>query len=442
MMKSGDGKVVLCRSEFGKWKNPSTKKCEKIEKFTWKTCNRLAVSVMTFGASVIEIKAPDRDGKVEDILMGYDKLEDYLRDGRHGFGATIGPVASLIKNGEFCMTGKYFRVGKNYKQKHCMNGGINGFSRLNWQAFVDGTDVVLSHVTDDRNGFPGVVLVQVLFVVRANNSLLIKTTARTNQVTPYDVTNRFYFNLASQASGNSELKNHLVTIDAGQILGKDSDGLIKKDAVDVDATEFDLRSLRKIGDLIENSNDSSIDCVLVRNDNYQEASSFISRFVHPQSGRVIEINSNQPTIHFSTCSEFPEKPSEDAEETNEQSDGNSVEHLTLEYLRTKLSDKEIEFFKCHAKFDSLIDNEDNSSSECQEIQVKNDEEENLNQTIKGKSNSLYWKNSGFSISCHNFPKAIAQKGNPEIFLKPGQVYENCLELKFQIHVNKLPQRKI
>lgn len=131
---------------------------------------------------------------------------------------------------------------------------------------------------------------------------------------------------------------------------------------------------------------------------------------------------------------------------DKQSDGGSVEHLTLEYLKTKLTDKEIEFFKCRTNSDSVkateSEKEESSREEYRSIQVKNDIEEESTETIKGKLNSAFWENSGFSISCHNFPNAINhQRNHPDILLKPGQVYENSLTLKFGVRVKKNRQRK-
>lgn len=240
---------------------------------------------------MIEIKAPDRDGKSEDVVMEYEKLEDYLSYGKNGFGSTIGLVATVIKCGEFCMRGKYYRVGKNSMKKHCVNGGRNGFSRLNWEAFVDGTDVVLSKVTDESNGFPGIVLVQDLFSVNAKNTLTIKATARTNQVTPLDISNRLFFNLANHGSGSSELKNHLVTVNASRVLKKNSEGLFNNFSMDADSTAFDLRSRKN--QLLEDLKETSIDCLFIVNGKTEEAPQFVSIIIHPPSGRVLEILSNQ-----------------------------------------------------------------------------------------------------------------------------------------------------
>lgn len=440
-MKSTDGKVVLCRSRFGKWKNPRTNLCEVVDKFTWKTANRLEVSLMTFGASLINIKAPDRDGTCEDILMGYDHLEDYLKDDKFNFGATIGPVSGVIKTGEFCLKGKYHQVGRNLKNKHCVDGGKQAFSRVNWSPFVDGTDVILSYATNGLNGFPGIILVQVLFSVQSNNTLIIKTTARSNQVTPVDISHRLYFNLASHSAGVDEMLEHLVKFNASKMCYKNSDGFFKKTPTDSIAKDFDLKKLQ---------GNEPIDSLFIidKDSEVNEVAQFVLRVIHPPTGRVLEVYSNQPTLHFSTCSEIPaSKMIEDIRDQTIQeqsSDGDSIANLTLDYLRTKLTEKEIEFFKCRAETDSIkmkarrSASGDNLINECQQIEING---ELSNEPIKGKENSIYCKNSGFSIACHNFPNAVNhQRAHPEILLKPGQVYQNLVTLKFGIHVLKKPTK--
>lgn len=113
-MNFGDGKVKLTQCAFGRVKNSKTGKCETVEKFTWKTVNRLEVSVITFGASLIEVRAPNREGHSEDILLGYDSFGDYLTDAKNLFGSIVGPVSGFIEKGEFCIEGKLHFVSSKF----------------------------------------------------------------------------------------------------------------------------------------------------------------------------------------------------------------------------------------------------------------------------------------------------------------------------------------
>lgn len=430
LSESSDGKVVLYSSEFGKWKNPKTGIEELVEKFIWKTANLLEISIITFGARFASIKVPDRYGNVKDILMGFDNLEGYLNDENQYFGSTIGPVSGIIKNARFCINGSYQIVPRNFKSKHCLNGGSFGFSSINWIPFVDGTDLVLSHMsTETENFFPGSTLVQILVQVKSSNEMLIKLTARSSQMTPIDLSNRLFFNLAGHDAGSSEMMNHVITINANKVCTKHLDGLFKKTQIDVDGKDFDLRKPKKVGKV-------SYDHIYIA----EKDQKFIVRIVHPL-GRVLEIDSNQQTVYFSTCSEFPEN---EPIIIDDASAYDSTEHLTMDYLRTKLTEKEIAFFRCRTdrtvsfKFNNKNICEENLTKPCAPLK-----DENVNhEPIRGKNNSIYYKNSGFFMSFQNFPNAVNHKKHySDIILKPGSVYENVMILKFGIHDIVKPEQQ-
>lgn len=230
---------------------------------------------------------------------------------------------------------------------------------------------------------------------------------------------------------------------------KNADGLFRKTVKKV-PSKLNLSSLTKIREIIEKSKDGTFECLFVV-DQIQDVveSQFVSRVVHPQSGRVLKIHSNQPTLHFSTCSEFPAPMTKNDSMKHEEeveTDGESIENFTLEYLRTKLTEKEIDFFKCRTDSDSMRLNNNKFVSGAYKLPNGVcrlvDSDSILNEPIKGKGGSNYCKNSGFSIACHNFPNAVNhQRKHPEVLLKPGEVYENLLTLKIGIHVAKKPKQE-
>jgi galactose mutarotase-like enzyme len=414
-----DERVILCRSAFGKWKNPKNDVCEVVEKFTWKTINRLEISAMTFGASLLTVKIPNRDGVAEDILLGFDNFEDYAKDGALLFGAVTGPVSGIIKNAEYCMRGRYHKLSRNFKKQHCINSGISeGFHKKNWIPHVEGTDVVLSHATDGSNGFPAIILTQILFSVSPTNRLMIRMTARSNKVTPIDLGFRFFFNLASHGAGEDELMEHLMKVESSKCYRKLNSGFFSKTPMVSDLYE------RKQLQHIIGKDESSIDCIY-EVDKSDACIPLAMRVVHVDSGRMIEIHTNQAALELNTCSQL---------EQREEKKKSSTEHLTLEYLKSKLTDKEIEFFKC------CVD--------CDKVQVKRPDDEcpviNVDDEVKtpvqGKNGAKYYQNSGLSVLCHNFPNAINhQKKHPNILLKPGSVYENIVVMKFKVHVLEQPK---
>lgn len=436
-MKFFNENVTLCRSNYSKFKNPKTKRCENVEKFTWTTENRLQVSLLSFGASLLEIKAPDRTGELEDVLMGFAGFEDHLRDRKFFFGSIAGPVCGIVENGEYCVSGKSRRLPRNYQRTHWTNKGFDDISKVNWKTFIDGTDVILSHVVEGSKGFPAVVLIQLYFSVRANNSLTIKATARSNQVTPFDICHQLYLNLAAHNSGSEELLQHLVTVDANEFCVLASDGIFKGSTQGIEMSECDLRTRKKFSD-VHNGN---FDCHYVTRNNKPDEVNFIARIIHPKSGRILEVYSNQATLRLTTCTEMPKSTIENLE-TEKVMQSDSLAHLTLDYLRTKLTDKEIEFFKCCPDDTDSIKlrdgTEDTAAPECPVLErLSPDQSNSDDEPIKGKDNSTYYRNSGFFISCQNFPNAVNhQETCPNILLRPGEVYENILQLNFLVHVTK------
>ena len=441
-----DKKVNLCRSIFGKYKNCKTGSEEIVEKFTWKTVNRLEIALISFGATLTSIKAPDRNGNVADILLGFDDLEKTLLDDKCFFGSTFGRVSGLVKNGEYCMKGKYYQCPKNFKKKHMKNGGALGFHKVNWlPTVVNETDVVLSHVSEHMtNGFPGNLLVQIVFSVSANNNLKISMSARSNLETPVNLSNRLYFNLASHDSGKDELLDHIININSSKVC-MNCEGIFKKKSLDVGLTDYNLRVPTTISDKIDKIPDGTFNHLYIIDGdptpNTKKSLQFVSRIIYPSNGRVLEIFSNQPTVHFSTCAHFPEEENVLENPDEELPKTDSMEYLTLDYLRQKLTDKEIRFFKCQLDTDSLklsqkINvSEENICLDLNKILNEDQDDEVSTEPIKGKDESIYTKNCGFFLECQHFPNAVNhQRQYPDIILKPGMVYENNLLLKFGIHI--------
>lgn len=439
--ESDESKVILCRTNYAKFKNPKTKICENVEKFKWTTANRLEVSLITFGASFVEIKIPDREGEMKDVLFGYESFEDRLLDRKFNFGSIDGQLSGVVKNAAFCVQGKFYRVPKNFKGQH-WSSGFDGLGKVNWNSFVNGNEVILSHATDESEKFPGVLLVQIFFSVLPNNSLVIKTTARTSRVTPVDISHRFFFNLASHDAGEENLMEHLVTVDSKEFCVKNADGIGGEAFEKVESTNFDLTARKSVLDVLE-ACDGAFDCQYVIDEATSDGReckkdvNLISRIVHPPTGRVLEIFSNQKTFQLSTCADFPESEEKiySNSPSSEKLESDSIENLTLEYLRTKLTEKEIEFFKCRTDTDSMKLDEKESEKmfiDCPGL-TKNGSEV----AIKGKDGANYRKNSGLFFSCQNIANSVQkQSEHPDILLMPGQVYENVLVLKFAVHVQK------
>src|SRR5437660_11034309 len=151
----------------------------------------MQAKVITYGAILTELTAPDRNGKFEDVVLGFDNLQDYLK-GHPFFGATVGRVANRIAKGKFTLDGKEYKLAVN-NGPNALHGGRKGFDKVVWKAEdaagPAGPAVKLSYLSrDGEEGYPGNLVVTVTYTLTADNALRIDYTATTDQATPVNLT--------------------------------------------------------------------------------------------------------------------------------------------------------------------------------------------------------------------------------------------------------------
>lgn len=186
---------------FGTVEHPITKKREEVKRFTFENENGMSVALLSYGATIQSIKVPDRLGKVEDVVLGFDDITGYRKSNNPYFGALVGRVANRIAQGEFTLNGEVIKVAKNWNGKHHLHGGIVGFDKFNFDYHVDGNVVYLSHLSPDGyEGYPGNVLVTVKCELNSENSIVMEFQATTTKPTAINLTNHSYFNLAGHVS--------------------------------------------------------------------------------------------------------------------------------------------------------------------------------------------------------------------------------------------------
>lgn len=194
-------KVSLSFGCFGMVGNPITKKDEHIRKFTWTHQNGTTLVLLSYGAIIQSIKVPDRGGKLDDVVLGFDDIAGYRTKKNPYFGALVGRVANRIARGEFEIGGEKFSVAKNWNNKHHLHGGVIGFDKFNFSHHVDGNVVYLSHLSPDGyEGYPGDVLMTVRCELREDCTVAMEYTATSTKPTPINLTNHSYFNLAGHVS--------------------------------------------------------------------------------------------------------------------------------------------------------------------------------------------------------------------------------------------------
>jgi aldose 1-epimerase len=216
----------------------------EIEQYTLTNANGLSCKIITYGGTMTELRAPDRNGQFANIVLGYAKLEEYLA-GEDYRGAIIGRVANRIAGASFTLDGKTCKLPANDGTNH-LHGGLRGFDKRIWKAhWIAGTGaaVALNYTsTDGEEGYPGKVQVRCMYAW-ADDVLNIHFTAQTDEPTPVNLTTHPYWNLA----GGGDILGHEMTIMAEQYTPMNSAHIPIGKIESVKGTCFDFRTPRAIG---------------------------------------------------------------------------------------------------------------------------------------------------------------------------------------------------
>ncbi|MDF2643322.1 MAG: galactose-epimerase, partial [Pseudomonas sp.] len=187
-----------------------------VEKYTLRNSQGLEASIITYGATLQSVLMPDKNGKVEDVVLGFDDVKGYQDNGTVYFGATIGRFGNRLAGGTFELDGKTYRVPLNDKT-NSLHGGSQGFDKRLWKAqeakSADSVGVKLSYLSPDGEmGFPGALLTEVTYSLNERNELKIEYRATTDKPTVLNLTNHSYFNLAG--AGNGDILKQVATLHA------------------------------------------------------------------------------------------------------------------------------------------------------------------------------------------------------------------------------------
>src|SRR2546430_14932410 len=237
----------ITRSDFGK-----TADGQAVDLFLLTNAGGMQVSITNYGGIVTSLKVPDRDGKLADVVLGFDKLDGYLA-GHPFFGAIVGRYANRIAKGAFVLDGKTYTLAKNNDENH-LHGGRQGFDKFVWKAepseSKNGPMLRLSRLSPDgEEGYPGNMSVAVTYTLTKDNALRIDYTATTDKPTVVNLTNHSYFNLAGQ--GNGDILGHEVEILADRFTPVDAGLISTGELRSVAGTPLDFRKATKIGARID-----------------------------------------------------------------------------------------------------------------------------------------------------------------------------------------------
>ncbi|XP_045504803.1 galactose mutarotase-like [Colias croceus] len=296
--------VYLNQEDFGTFKN------EIVKKFTWRTDRGFSVSVISYGAIIQSIRVPDKDGISRDVVLGFDNLDGYVTRNSPYLGATVGRCANRIGGAEFQIDSKTYIVAKNIGNDH-LHGGIVGFDKVNWTSSVDGTKVTFSYLSKDgEEGYPGNLITNVIYEVTDDDALHLTFKSITDKKTLLNLTNHSYFNLAGHDAGADGLFDHVISINADKITETSSESIPTGRFTKVGGTPFDLRIPIRLGDAMSKADDLFDDNFCVTTFGRKDLT-FVSRVYHPDTGRYLELYSNQPGVQLYTGNSLPD-PSDSA----------------------------------------------------------------------------------------------------------------------------------
>ncbi len=278
---------------------------ESVEKYIISNDTGLEMAVITYGGIITSLKVPNKEGRYEDVVLGLDSLSLYEEKNPY-FGAIIGRYGNRIAKGKFSLDGTEYVLEKNDGDNH-LHGGTKGFDKVVWDAALreakDSVVLTLSYTSKDmEGGYPGNLETIVTYTLTSDNTLEIDYEATTDKKTIVNLTQHSYFNLSGDFS--EKILDHIVEINADQFLPVDESLIPTGELKPVENTPFDFTEPTKISAELdkEEGNDQlkrglGYDHCWVLNEQ-DKGFRFAASAYHPESGRFMEVFTNEPGIQF------------------------------------------------------------------------------------------------------------------------------------------------
>ncbi|MBL4675139.1 MAG: galactose mutarotase [Mucilaginibacter sp.] len=265
-----------------------------------KNKNGVEAAVTNYGGRIVSLLVPDKDGKLTDVVLGFESVDGFINSKEPYYGATIGRYGNRIAKGKFKLDGKDYTLATN-NGVNALHGGHPGFQEVVWDAKqIDSATLELSYLAKDmEGGFPGNLNVKVIYQITDDNSMKVSYSATTDKNTVVNLTNHAFFNLNGESSGT--ILDHLVQIHADDYTPVDSTLIPTGKIEAVAGTPFDFTKPTKIGDRINQENEQLKDgkgydhnFVLSKHD----ISTPIATVIGDKSGIKMEIFTEEPALQF------------------------------------------------------------------------------------------------------------------------------------------------
>jgi len=286
----------------------------RVEVYTLTNAHGIEARIMTYGATIVSLKTPDRAGRHQNIVLGFDTLAPYLA-GVPYFGATVGRYANRIANGRFVLDGKAYQLPRN-DGPNSLHGGTRGFDKRIWSAepleLPSAVGLRLTYVSPaGEEGYPGTLTVHVTYRLGDDDSLAIKYEATTTAATPVNLANHAYFNLSGDP--RRKILDHVLTIAASRFTPIGPTLIPTGEIRSVVGTPFDFEAPHSIGSRI-GANDEQLRLAHGYDHNWvlekprPGALTLAAVLSDPASGRVAEIRTTQPGLQFYSGNFLDGKP--------------------------------------------------------------------------------------------------------------------------------------
>ena len=297
---SASGQARITKENFGK-----TSDGQNVDIYTLTNRRGSEVKITNYGGIVTSLKVADRKGKRDDIVLGFDNLDAYLKGGPY-FGAIIGRYGNRIAKGRFTLNGHQYTLAVNNGENH-LHGGIKGFDKVVWAArplrVPNGAALRLTYLSKDgEEGYPGNLSVRVIYTLTNADELKIEYWATTDKDTVVNLTSHSYFNLAGQ--GNGDILNHQLLINARRFTPTDAGSIPTGELKSIKGTPFDFTSAFRIGDRI-NDDDQQLKFARGYDHNFVLNGRMgtlrqAAVVYEPTSGRLMEVWTTEPGVQFYT----------------------------------------------------------------------------------------------------------------------------------------------
>jgi aldose 1-epimerase len=289
--------MSISKKNFGK-----TTDGIEIDLFTLENLNGMKATITNYGGIVVSLTAADKNGKFDDVVLGYDTIEDYFK-GNKFFGALIGRCGNRIENSTFKINNTEYNVTKNEGENH-LHGGLKGFDKVVWGAkIIDADDdtLQLSYLSKDgEEGYPGNLNVIVTYTLTSDNALSIKYSATGDKDTIVNLTNHSYFNLSGHSSG--DILNHKLMINSDKFTVNDKYSIPTGELQEVGSTPMNFKTLTTVGENIDSDYEQiqfgagyDHNWMLNSNGNLNEK---VAQLVDEASGRVMDVYTTKPAVQL------------------------------------------------------------------------------------------------------------------------------------------------